>query len=65
LLIPSIIIDEIKYEINKIIYVERSVLYKEVDVNKKRRLLLYVNPIGGKGSAIAIWNRIKNLFSKF
>ncbi len=43
---------------------ESGVMYKELDGNKKRRLLLYVNPVGGQGSALGIWNRIKNLFCK-
>ncbi len=29
---------------------------------RNRKLLLFVNPFGGKGSAIAIWNRIKDIF---
>jgi hypothetical protein len=57
-------IQDLLFQINKILYAERGIMLKDVEVSKKRRLLLYVNPIGGKGSAITIWNRIKNLFSK-
>jgi sphingosine kinase len=54
---------EIHLEVYKIIMGERTTLTKEIDVNKKRKYLLYVNPVGGSGAALRIWNRVKNLFS--
>jgi hypothetical protein len=31
-------------------------------IRQKRKLLLFINPIGGKGHAIQVWNRIKYMF---
>jgi hypothetical protein len=30
----------------------------------KRKYLLYVNPIGGHGAAIKVWNQVKHIFGK-
>ncbi len=38
-------------------------MIQEIDWKKKRIFLLYVNPVGGSGAALRIWNRVKSLFS--
>ncbi len=35
-------------------------LYKEL--RTRRKLLLFINPFGGRGTAIRIWNQVKYLF---
>lgn len=37
-------------------------LYKEL--RTRRKLLLFINPYGGRGTAIRIWNNVKYLFGK-
>ena len=37
-------------------------LHKEI--RSRRKLLLFINPVGGRGIAIQIWNQVKYLFGK-
>lgn len=34
---------------------------REINLNAKRKYLLFINPFGGRGTAIKVWNRVKNI----
>jgi hypothetical protein len=53
--------EEIAKELNDVI--NRNFPYiKEISIDFKRKLLLYINPVGGKGLALQRWNSVKKLF---
>lgn len=64
LLIPIAIIEEISEVFNKIM-LEDSLNTIQLTQMNKRKLLLFINPFGGKGTVIKIWNQVKKIFGKF
>jgi len=61
MIVDKSLIPEIEEEVKKItgdIYP----LHKEL--RRRRKLLLFVNPFGGRGTAIQTWNQVKFLFGK-
>ena len=54
----EILLDETVYE--QILSEINNILYKQPTL--KRKLLLFINPHGGRGNAMKIWNQVKNTF---
>ena len=51
-----------RFEIEKIIYEQASNIKKNLDQNFYRKMLLFINPFGGKGNALKVWKKVENIF---